>query len=1079
MRGLAIFGNHALAGSKIRGLRLGACHSVSSFSCGCVYPLAELAQCDSEGRAVPGSTGKHCFGRYGLKIMRKQPLQLKKPRQLGRWSWRLAGRLLPRSWRGRLIAAMGVVALAPLLAVLLLLHASLAEFPRQQTASDRQAAAARLASHLDASLSSLAQHAHVSGEYLAAHGVLEQQVDEAIRAQHMEWCRKMVPEPARPFFQHLLLMDATGTLLLEHGAWHQAMLPVYSPSAAYTAPGGTGFAILPAGQDTPGNGGQNGLLLLTMPVSFSPGADGRLPGQGRIVMEYKLQYLQQQLTDAVASGWGEAFVVVVNATNHVVAAGEWERQPVSIEAEQPVQPRRQLLHSVIALDYDRQEATITLGAEGEAVSSSDPSKFFAASAPLRHAPWRVVLLQPESAVRDAMQDFWRALLQVGLLTGVLAMICGVWFATTLMRPVRQLTHAARRVAAGDLQAVAPVTGVREIVELSQAFNAMTQRLVRRLEGELLVAKVSRSCLQGGTKEASAIIDEVLGMVGEFLVVDCVFTVIETEHAQQEGLLQEGQRWDAEQFDTPNQEPLLPAGVDATWLWRQVQQQGQVRVPDVAKLPESAAAIKDVLRRQGVRSMAAAAIPTSKGLRGALLAGVVLGRRAFTDDEVNVLAMAGEMLGNVVERHEAQQALLASEERYAMAQRAANIGSWEWDIATGHLYWSEAIAPMFGFTPGEFSGTYKAFLERVHPDDRKLVLDAVGASFRHGVDYNVEHRIVRDNGSERWVAEAGEVVRDAQGNPERMRGILQDITERKWAEEALARLNRRLEQLVEARTKDLGQKALELEEANRRLLELDEMKTTFLTSVSHELRTPLTSILGFAKLVSKEFSKYFMANSEAPPATRKRERRVLENLEIIGQEGGRLTRLINDLLDLAKIEAGKVQWRDKSVSPEVLIMRAVRAVSGQYAQKPDVKLHVEVEEALPNIVVDDDRMTQVLINLLHNANKFTTEGTVRLVAHMPDPMTLRVRVEDSGQGIQAPDLSRIFEKFHQGATSDTLHAKPEGTGLGLAISKQIVEHYHGVIWAESIPGQGSAFIFELPLPTAADASFEPESAPQSG
>ncbi|AGW14909.1 putative multi-sensor signal transduction histidine kinase [Megalodesulfovibrio gigas DSM 1382 = ATCC 19364] len=646
---------------------------------------------------------------------------------------------------------------------------------------------------------------------------------------------------------------------------------------------------------------------------------------------------------------------------------------------------------------------------------------------------------------------------------LLAVLLGAGLARVLTVPVRRLTQAARRVAAGDLAAAAPVTGLDEVGELGQAFNAMTERLVRRLEIELLVAQISRRCLESGLGETSAAAEAVLAMLGQFLAADSVFTVMRGTDRGAEHKLRLAHEWRAD--GTPAADAARRASTIGQygWLLSKLRGTDALRVADVQSLPPPAGELRQVLQAEGLRSFMAVPVASSSGMRGALVAGVMWGRRAFQEEESTLLAMAAEMLGTVLERNAALGALKASEERYALAQKAANIGSWEWDIPSGRLFWSDAIAPMFGMQPGEFAGTYKSFLERVHPDDRKLVLDAVGASFRHGVGYNVEHRILHANGSERWVAEAGEVSRDARGRPERMRGILQDITERKWAEEALARLNRRLEQLVEARTRDLGQKAVELETANVRLLELDQMKTSFLTSVSHELRTPLTSILGFAKLIAKDFSRHFQGLAGDEGRLADRGRRILDNLEIIGLEGERLTRLINDLLDLAKIESGKMDWRDARIAPDTLVTQAVRAVSSQFAQKPDVRLVVEIAPALPELMVDPDRVTQVLINLLHNAIKFTTHGQVRLEAGMPRAGVLQLRVEDTGQGIHLADLERIFDKFYQVAGHDTRVAKPAGTGLGLAICRQIVEHYKGAIWAESAWGQGSAFIVELPVP----------------
>ena len=269
----------------------------------------------------------------------------------------------------------------------------------------------------------------------------------------------------------------------------------------------------------------------------------------------------------------------------------------------------------------------------------------------------------------------------------------------------------------------------------------------------------------------------------------------------------------------------------------------------------------------------------------------------------------------------------------------------------------------------------------------------------------------------------------------------------------------LEERVQERTQDLARKARELEVANRRLVELDSMKSAFLSSVSHELRTPLTSVLGFAKVITKDFSRHF-ATEEAfkhPNISS----RILNNLEIISQEGERLTRLINDVLDLTRIESGRQRWNDHPVDTAECIDNAVQALTPAVDKKPGVKLVVNYPPGLPLLHMDPDKLQQVLINLLDNAIKFTEQGEVVITAEA-DIRMVRISVRDTGLGIEAGDLARIFDSFHQVGGQDTLQETRQGSGLGLAISRQIVEHYQGRIHVESTPGQGSAFHVELPL-----------------
>ncbi|NDY55641.1 PAS domain S-box protein [Desulfovibrio sulfodismutans] len=284
----------------------------------------------------------------------------------------------------------------------------------------------------------------------------------------------------------------------------------------------------------------------------------------------------------------------------------------------------------------------------------------------------------------------------------------------------------------------------------------------------------------------------------------------------------------------------------------------------------------------------------------------------------------------------------------------------------------------------------------------------------------------------------------------------DLTDRKRAEEALAEFSRKLERLVAERTSALEDKARELVEANKRLLELDRLKSAFLSSVSHELRTPLTSIRGFASLIRKDLARL----GKTSQGVTGKYVRIDGNLSIIIKESDRLTMLLNDFLDLSKIESGRMEWRDTRLPVADLVARGVDAVRGLFEEKHSICLALDVPDDLPDIYADPDRMLQVLINLLSNAAKFTDKGVVRIMASR-DGDGLRLTVSDEGMGVPKEDLESIFGKFRQSAQGDILENKPRGTGLGLAICRNIIRHYGGRIWAESEVGRGSSFHIFLP------------------
>lgn len=254
--------------------------------------------------------------------------------------------------------------------------------------------------------------------------------------------------------------------------------------------------------------------------------------------------------------------------------------------------------------------------------------------------------------------------------------------------------------------------------------------------------------------------------------------------------------------------------------------------------------------------------------------------------------------------------------------------------------------------------------------------------------------------------------------------------------------------------NLEKSRAELEAANDKLKELDVMKSDFLNTVSHELRTPLTSIKAFAEILLDNVGEDVETQTEF--------------LEIINKESDRLTRLINNLLDLSRIEAGRMKWEREQVDLHEVASCALMALRGS-AEKKGLVVESELEEDLPT-VGDNDKLIQIITNLLGNAIKFTSEGgTVRVTAHRKDLLTARIEVTDSGVGIAPEFHESIFEKFSQVDSSETRDIK--GSGLGLPIARSITEHHGGKLFVESEAGKGSTFVVELPLHLEKEESDE--------
>ena len=273
---------------------------------------------------------------------------------------------------------------------------------------------------------------------------------------------------------------------------------------------------------------------------------------------------------------------------------------------------------------------------------------------------------------------------------------------------------------------------------------------------------------------------------------------------------------------------------------------------------------------------------------------------------------------------------------------------------------------------------------------------------------------------------------------------------------------KMQAAIEEKSRELEATIISLQETSQALevaQELERSKTEFLSNVSHELRTPLTSVLGFARIIQKELlNKIFPQVPVDDRKIKRAVRGVSEDLDIIIQEGERLTALINNVLDLSKIEAGRIEWNMQPLQYTDIIERAKAATTSLFAES-NLNLSVQVDENLPAITGDQDRLIQVLINLISNAVKFTDEGNVTIYVRSSGDV-IQTTIQDTGVGISSEDMATVFDRFRQ--VGNTLTDKPTGTGLGLPIAKEIIDHHGGAIWVESVLGEGSSFIFTLPI-----------------
>ena len=507
--------------------------------------------------------------------------------------------------------------------------------------------------------------------------------------------------------------------------------------------------------------------------------------------------------------------------------------------------------------------------------------------------------------------------------------------------------------------------------------------------------------------------------------------------------------------------------------------------------------------------------------------------------------------DVTHRKKAEEALRASEERYALASAGANEGIWDWDIASNEAYLSPRLMMILGFGGTEMRTTPEDWHKRLHPDDRAPYIAAIIAHLKGETDhFEFEYRIRDKAGAYLWVHDRGIARRGADGRAYRMAGSLGDVTERKRAEEALrnaeAKYRRIFEQAVEglyqatiegrylsvnpamarilgfdspeqlvAEQTDIGRQLYadpgrrkeflgqlekdgavhglesrarrrgggviwisesarlvrddtgqplhiegvftditerkqimqELRKAKEQAELASRTKGQFLANMSHELRTPLNAIIGFSEIMMKE-----MFGPIGHPGYR-------EYAKDINDSGDHLLNLINDILDVSKAEAGRIELLEARIEVKALIDSSLRLVR-ERAESGRVRLSVDVADPLPTIQADELRLKQILLNLLTNAVKFTPEGgSVTINARVAPGGGFAISVTDTGIGMKKEDIPRALEAFSQ--IDGKLDRKYEGTGLGLPLTKALIELHGGTLTVESTPDQGTTVTVDLP------------------
>lgn len=389
----------------------------------------------------------------------------------------------------------------------------------------------------------------------------------------------------------------------------------------------------------------------------------------------------------------------------------------------------------------------------------------------------------------------------------------------------------------------------------------------------------------------------------------------------------------------------------------------------------------------------------------------------------------------------EKKLKSADERMHLVLKATHDGIWDWNLQTHEDYLSPRWKEIVGYRDEELPNIEASFFELVHPGDQQAVKEAIKRHLENKDPYCVEMRLRHKDGSYRWILSRGEAIRDVDGKPVRMVGAITDITDLKEAHEELRLLNNELEFRVQQRTAQLKAARDESESAS-------QAKSKFLSRMSHELRTPMNAILGFSQLLEIE---------ELPSEAQ-------GYVHEIHRAGDYLLELINELLDLSRIETGKMSVFLQPINVDHAVKTAVEIVHQQMGEK-GIRFSLDCQSEL-SVMADSTRLRQILVNLLSNAVKYNVpNGTIKVTCHAREDGFLRISVIDTGPGIAIEHQANLFVPFERLGAE---HSAVEGTGIGLALSKQLAELMGGMLGFESLVHEGKGALFWLDLPIATRA-----------
>lgn len=681
------------------------------------------------------------------------------------------------------------------------------------------------------------------------------------------------------------------------------------------------------------------------------------------------------------------------------------------------------------------------GATGPTVFSKTPALLdIAVPAELgsRQVGWARVGISQKAAQQKLAE-----IVLSGVLYAIAAIVIGAfitwWLGSRITRRLYAVQQTITKVRSGDRQARSTIGGGDEAAAIAGEFNSLLDALEER-----------RAALESSENKYRLL----LRNIGAAVVVHGPDTRIVMANPVAQELL------------GLSEEQLLGRAVlDPAWHFLR---------EDGATLPPEEYPVNRVLAERGPLRHLTVGVshPGREAITWVLVNGELILTPQGEIDEVIVTFV------DISGRKQTEAALLASHETLRKrevelneAQRLAHIGSWDWDAVRDTIWWSAEYYRIYGIDPSQTPPNYQEHLKAYTPESAARLDAAVQKSMSSGEPYEVDLELAQPTAATRWIVARCEVKKAGDGKIIGLRGTAQNITEQKLSEAKITALNEDLEKRVARRTEDLqsksrelqesqlalmnivedlNEKTRELEQANLNLQSLDRLKSMFVASMSHELRTPLNSIIGFSSVILEEWLGPLNAEQKAKVA-------------IVLRTGKHLLTLINDVIDVSKIEAGKLESRIEDFELGQVVAEALELV-----RKDGEEKGLRFRDATTPLTLHSDRRRffQCLVNLLGNAVKFSTQGEVAVVSSLVPgagggPDCLRISVRDCGIGIPEADLPKLFTAFTriQSELRDTV----KGTGLGLYLVKKITnEILQGEVGVESSPGQGSIFSLTLPL-----------------